>query len=132
MILEVALPQDPKTYWYAKVVAFAGVLLLLRWLGNDSAEFWCNGLSTNIHAFGFSAIDDKHLDPPTFIEDQVRDMTHERLNAEINGSDDSVPSSIIEMVCVKSMIVQCSSVGFVFEDYTFKLILNFILFCIPT
>ena len=100
MILEVLLPENSEACWLAKVVMVAGQLLWLRWLGSEEGdeEFWCDALSDQVHAPGWSEDNVKLLKPPAHLEEKVKG-TKEQLITEAFRTESSVPKALIEMVC---------------------------------
>ena len=67
MKLEVPNQDSSSTYWLATVVAKAGPLILLRYegyQGDNSADFWCNSQSSEIHPVGWCAKTKHALRPP--------------------------------------------------------------------
>ena len=67
MKLEVPNQDSSNTYWLATVIAKAGPLILLRYEGyqdDNSADFWTNSQSAEIHPVGWCAKTKHALRPP--------------------------------------------------------------------
>ena len=67
MKLEVPNQDSSNTYWLATVIAKSGPLILLRYEGyqdDNSADFWCNSQSSEIHPVGWCAKTKHALRPP--------------------------------------------------------------------
>ena len=67
MKLEVPNQDTSNTYWLATVIAKSGPLILLRYEGyqdDNSADFWCNSQSSEIHPVGWCAKTKHALRPP--------------------------------------------------------------------
>eukprot|EP00794_Sanderia_malayensis_P006132 gene6132-6840_t len=71
MKLEVPNQDSSSTYWLATVIAKSGPLILLRYEGyqdDNSADFWCNSRSSEIHPVGWCAKTKHALRPPKAIQ----------------------------------------------------------------
>ena len=68
MKLEIPNRLDVSTYWVASVVSMCGPMLKLRYDGykddDESAEFWCDRSTTEVHQIGWCAHNGKNLKPP--------------------------------------------------------------------
>lgn len=67
---------NPKVYWFASVVKYAGYLVKLRYIGYDednSKDFWLHMCDSNIHHVGWSWNNNITLTPPESIIDFKED-----------------------------------------------------------
>lgn len=67
--------QSEPSYWVASIVMACGPLLRLRYFGGDdrSLEFWFNLTKEAAHELGWSAKNNKKLDPPNVILERSPD-----------------------------------------------------------
>lgn len=67
MKLEVPNKCNTDTYWVASVLMTCGPLLRLRFDGyedDNSADFWCDLMTSEIHPIGWCAQNNQILQPP--------------------------------------------------------------------
>ncbi|XP_063438899.1 scm-like with four MBT domains protein 1 [Mytilus trossulus] len=76
MKLEVPNKCNTDTYWVASVLMTCGPLLRLRFDGyedDNSADFWCDLMTSEIHPIGWCAQNNQILQPPEAIKDKFDD-----------------------------------------------------------
>nr|AAH66188.1 Sfmbt1 protein [Mus musculus] len=76
MKLEVALKNDPETYWVATIITACEQLLLLRYEGygeDRKADFWCDIRKAGLYPIGWCQQNKKTLEAPEGIRDKVSD-----------------------------------------------------------
>ncbi|CAC5406656.1 Scm-like with four MBT domains protein 1,Scm-like with four MBT domains protein 2 [Mytilus coruscus] len=76
MKLEVPNKCNTDTYWVASVLMTCGPLLRLRFDGyedDNSSDFWCDLMTSEIHPIGWCAQNNQILQPPEAIKDKFDD-----------------------------------------------------------
>uniref|UniRef100_A0A8C5DW61 SAM domain-containing protein n=1 Tax=Gouania willdenowi TaxID=441366 RepID=A0A8C5DW61_GOUWI len=99
MKLEVCVRSEvDNPYWVANIITTCGQLLLLRYEGHQEdrrADFWCDIMTADLHALGWSRQHGKTMRPPQGVREKHQDW--EALLEKALAEECSAPASLLEL-----------------------------------